>query len=83
VRFPPPRPLRRRPAGAPDRRALGVAGDDPAALALVSEFIERIGFDAVPLGRLSDGWMLEPGGRVFGTPMRRGDFERSLGVVVA
>jgi len=72
-----------RPAGDPDRRALGVAGDDLAAVALVSQFVGRIGFDAVPVGRLAAGRMLEPDGPVFGRPMSRADFERSLGAVAA
>jgi predicted dinucleotide-binding enzyme len=35
----------RRPGGSPDRRALGVAGDDPAAVDAVASIIERIGYD--------------------------------------
>jgi len=72
-----------RHAGDRDRRALGVAGDDPAAVALVGEFVERIGFDAVPVGRLSAGRLLEPDGPVFGRPMSRANFERSLAAVAA
>jgi predicted dinucleotide-binding enzyme len=72
-----------RASGDPDRRALGVAGDDPAAVALVSEFVERVGFDPVPVGGLAAGRMLEPDGPVFGTPMSRPEFERSLGGVPA
>jgi predicted dinucleotide-binding enzyme len=72
-----------RPAGDPDRRALGIAGDDPAAVALVSELVERIGFDPVPVGGLAAGRLLEPTGPVFGTPMRRREFARTLGGVAA
>jgi predicted dinucleotide-binding enzyme len=67
-----------RPAGHPDRRALGVAGDDPAAVELVSELVERIGFDAIAIGGLSAGRLLEPDGPVFARPMPRAEFERSL-----
>jgi predicted dinucleotide-binding enzyme len=67
----------RRPAGAPDRRALGVASDDPAAAGVVAEFIERIGYDAVRLNSLSAGRVLGPGGPVFGISLRRADFERA------
>src|SRR3979490_447237 len=56
----------RRPAGSPERRALGVAGDDPGAVDAVADVIERIGYDAVRLGSLSAGRLLEPGGPVFG-----------------
>ena len=68
----------RRPAGSPDRRALGVAGDDPGAVEIVTELIERIGYDAIRFGRLSAGRLLEPGGPVFGVPLRRAEFERAV-----
>lgn len=47
------------PAGSPDRRALIVAGDDKAAREAVAAFIETIGFDAVDLGELSEGWRIQ------------------------
>jgi 8-hydroxy-5-deazaflavin:NADPH oxidoreductase len=65
----------RRPAGSPERRALGVASDEPHALQAVANLVERIGYDAVPLGRLRAGRLLEPGGPVFGVPLRRAEFE--------
>jgi 8-hydroxy-5-deazaflavin:NADPH oxidoreductase len=68
----------RRPAGSPQRRALGVASDDPGALDVVADVIERIGYDTVLLDSLSAGRLLEPGGPVFGASMRRSDFERAL-----
>lgn len=55
-----------RPHGAPDRRAIAVAGDDPAALALVSRFVDDLGFDPVPVGTLADGVRLEPHQAAFG-----------------
>jgi predicted dinucleotide-binding enzyme len=68
----------RRPTGSPDRRALGVAGNDPSAVDVVAEFIERIGYDPVRLGSLRAGRLLEPGGPVFGVALRRTDFEQAL-----
>jgi predicted dinucleotide-binding enzyme len=68
----------RRPRGSPERRALGVAGDDPAAVDVVAEFIERIGYDAVRFDRLSAGRLLEPGGPVFGALLHRSEFERAV-----
>ncbi|MDW5324806.1 NADPH-dependent F420 reductase [Plantactinospora sp. KLBMP9567] len=68
----------RRPAGDPDRRALGVAGDDKAATGLVAEVVERIGYDAVPLDSLAAGRLLEPGGPVFGASLRRPEFETAV-----
>jgi 8-hydroxy-5-deazaflavin:NADPH oxidoreductase len=68
----------RRPGGSPQRRALGVAGDDPAAVGIVADIIERIGYDSVQLDRLSDGRLLEPGGPVFGAVLRRSEFELAV-----
>jgi predicted dinucleotide-binding enzyme len=41
-----------RPAGAADRSALAIAGDDPAAKAEVTRFLDRIGYDTVDAGAL-------------------------------
>jgi predicted dinucleotide-binding enzyme len=55
----------RRPRGAPDRIAVGAAGDDPAAVGAVMRLIDRIGFDPVDAGPLVDGLVLEPDGSPF------------------
>jgi 8-hydroxy-5-deazaflavin:NADPH oxidoreductase len=68
----------RRPAGSPDRRALGVASDDPCAADVVADLIERIGYDAVQLNGLSAGRLLEPGGPVFGASLRRAEFDLAV-----
>jgi predicted dinucleotide-binding enzyme len=68
----------RRPRGSPERRALGVAGDDPRAVDVVAELIERIGYDAVRFDRLSAGRLLEPGGPVFGASLHRSEFELAV-----
>jgi 8-hydroxy-5-deazaflavin:NADPH oxidoreductase len=68
----------RRPAGSPDRRALGVASDDPRAAEVVAELVERVGYDAVRLGSLSAGRVLEPGGPVFGALLHRPEFELAV-----
>jgi predicted dinucleotide-binding enzyme len=73
----------RQPSGSPYRRALGVAGDDPGAVEVVADVIERIGYDAVRLESLSSGRLLEPGGPVFGVALRRPVFERALSAEVA
>ena len=73
----------RRPVGSPERRALGVAGDDPAAVDVVAELVERIGYDAVRLDSLSEGRLLEPGSPIFGASLRRADFELALRAVAA
>jgi len=68
----------RRPAGAPDRRALGVASDDLDARDVVAEVVERIGYDTVRLNSLRAGRLLEPGGPVFGASLRRSEFELAV-----
>jgi predicted dinucleotide-binding enzyme len=68
----------RRPVGSRERRALGVAGDDPAAVGAVAEVIERIGYDAVRLDSLRAGRVLEPGGPVFGALLPRAEFQAAL-----
>lgn len=55
-----------REPGHPGRRALGIAGDDPQAVAAIAEMIERFGFDAVPTGPLATGRALQPGTPIFG-----------------
>ncbi|AXT85934.1 NADP oxidoreductase [Aeromicrobium sp. A1-2] len=46
--------------GTTDRRALAIAGDDAAAKAEVSAFIDAVGFDVVDLGALPEGWRVQP-----------------------
>jgi predicted dinucleotide-binding enzyme len=48
-----------RPAGASDRRALVIAGDDAAAKATVSKLLDQFGFDAVDAGLLKEGWRIQ------------------------
>ncbi|MEU8642725.1 MULTISPECIES: NADPH-dependent F420 reductase [unclassified Streptomyces] len=57
---------RARPAGAPDRLALPVAGDDAAAKQRVRDLIDEIGFDTVDAGGLDDSWRQQPGTPVYG-----------------
>ena len=69
---------RARPAGDPDRRAAGVAGDDPAAVATIAGLIDRIGYDPVRLDSLRAGRVLQPGGPVFGAVLTLPEFERAV-----
>lgn len=55
-----------RPAGAAGRKAIGIAGDDPADLAVVESFVDALGFDPVLAGPLAEGKRFEPGTEVFG-----------------
>jgi predicted dinucleotide-binding enzyme len=64
----------RRPPGDPDRRALGVAGDDPVAVATVAAIVDRIGYDVITMDSLRAGRAFEPGGPVFGASLSRDEF---------
>ena len=64
----------RRPSGAPDRRALGVASDTPEAAGLIASLVDGIGYDAVTVDSLRDGAAFEPGGPVFGARLTADEF---------
>lgn len=57
-----------RTAGADDRSALPIAGDDTAAKAQVTELLDALGYDAVDIGTLADSWRSEPGTPVYVQP---------------
>lgn len=67
-----------RPAGAPDRVALAVAGDDPDAVTIVARIVDDLGFDPVPAGSLADTGKLEPDGPVFGKQLDAPAMRRAL-----
>jgi len=47
------------PAGAPRRRAIGIAADDSEAKERAISFINEIGFDVVDVGPLAEGWRVQ------------------------
>jgi predicted dinucleotide-binding enzyme len=57
-----------RAAGAPDRSALPIAGDDAGAKAAVTAFLDAIGWDAVDAGPLAEGWRFERDTPAYGAP---------------
>ena len=48
-----------RPAGAKNRRALVIAGDDEAAKTTVASLLDQFGFDTVDAGPLKEGWRIQ------------------------
>jgi predicted dinucleotide-binding enzyme len=73
-----------KPAGSPGRIALPVAGDDPAAKAVVIRLLDELGFDGVDAGGLDESWRQQPDTPVYGTDLdaegvRRGLAEASPG----
>jgi 8-hydroxy-5-deazaflavin:NADPH oxidoreductase len=69
---------RARPSGAQDRRAVGVAADDPAATDAIAGLVDRLGYDPVHFETLRAGRVLQPGGPVFGVSLTLPEFERAV-----
>ncbi|QDO87850.1 NADP oxidoreductase [Ornithinimicrobium ciconiae] len=67
-----------RPAGAPGRTAIGIAGDDPADLATASRIVDDLGFDPVVVGPLASGAALQPGTEAFGADVVAAQLETML-----
>ncbi len=67
-----------RPAGAPDRRALPIAGDDAEAKQAASGLLESLGYDAVDAGPLKEGWRFERARPAYCVPLDRKALEAAL-----
>jgi 8-hydroxy-5-deazaflavin:NADPH oxidoreductase len=67
-----------KPAGAPGRIALPVAGDDQAAKAAVLELVDELGFDGVDAGGLDESWRQQPGTPVYTTDLDAKGVRRAL-----
>jgi predicted dinucleotide-binding enzyme len=67
-----------KPAGTPGRIALPVAGDDPAAKAVVMRLIDELGFDPVDAGGLDESWRQQPDTPVYGTDFDAEGVRRAL-----
>jgi 8-hydroxy-5-deazaflavin:NADPH oxidoreductase len=57
-----------RPAGAADRTALPIAGNDPGARKQAAELLSLLGYDAVDMGPLSESWRSQLGTPAFCAP---------------
>ncbi|WP_413528814.1 NADPH-dependent F420 reductase [Rahnella inusitata] len=66
------------PAGAPDRRALPLAGDDKATKQIIVSLYDAFGFDAVDAGALSEGWRFQRAMPSYCVRMTKGELERVL-----
>jgi predicted dinucleotide-binding enzyme len=66
-----------KPAGAPGRIALPVAGDDPGK-AVVLRLVEELGFDGVDAGSLDESWRQQPGTPVYTTDLDAEGVRRAL-----
>ena len=64
-----------RPAGAPDRSTLMIAGDDAGAKRTASDVIRAIGYDVLDTGSLADSWRFQRDQAAYaGAYTRDGDF---------
>lgn len=66
------------PAGSPERLALPVAGDDPAAKLKVMALIDELGFDPVDAGGLDQSWRQQPGTPVYGKELGAAEVRAAL-----
>jgi 8-hydroxy-5-deazaflavin:NADPH oxidoreductase len=67
-----------RPAGAPDRRALVIAGDDEDAKTTVTHLLDQFGFDTVDAGPLREGWRIQRDTPGYGPRRNAADLRRDL-----
>ncbi|KRM85214.1 NADPH-dependent F420 reductase [Liquorilactobacillus vini] len=67
-----------RPQGAPDRKAIAIAGDQPTALAIVKQFVDSLGFDPLVIGPLVQGKLLQPGSPAFGADVTKAELKAIL-----
>jgi predicted dinucleotide-binding enzyme len=67
-----------KPAGTPGRIALPVAGDDPAAKAIILRLLDNIGFDGVDAGALDESWRQQPSTPVYATDFDAAGVRRAL-----
>jgi predicted dinucleotide-binding enzyme len=67
-----------RPAGAPNRLALPVAGDDARAKDIVLQLVNQLGFDGVDAGGLDDSWRQQPGTPVYAKDSDAASVQRGL-----
>jgi predicted dinucleotide-binding enzyme len=57
------------PAGAPQRIALPIAGDDARAKGIVIALVDALGFDGIDAGALDESWRQQPGTPVYCTDL--------------
>jgi len=58
-----------KPAGTAGRAVVPVAGDDPAAMSIVLELVNQLGFDGLDAGPLAESWRQQPGTPIYTTDL--------------
>ena len=69
-----------RPAGAPDRVGIPIAGNDDEAKRTVAALIDEMGFDAVDVGNLGEGRRFQPGSPVYALALTAEEIRGHLGI---
>jgi predicted dinucleotide-binding enzyme len=69
-----------RPPETKNRRALVIAGDDPAAKAVVTQLLDDFGFDTVDAGPLKEGWRIQRDTPGYGPRRNAEELRRDLAV---
>ncbi len=64
--------------GAPNRRALVIAGDDATAKATVTKLLDQFGFDTVDAGALKEGWRIQRATPGYGPRRNRAELRADL-----
>jgi 8-hydroxy-5-deazaflavin:NADPH oxidoreductase len=67
------------PEGDPKRRALALAGDDPAAKQLVAGLYNEFGFDALDIGGLDESWRIDAGQPAFVVRQNLAELKANVG----
>lgn len=67
-----------KPAGAPGRIALPVAGDDEADKARLIRLFDELGFDGIDSGGLDESWRQQPGTPVYATDLEAKSIHKAL-----
>lgn len=72
-----------KPPGAPDRKAIAIAGDNPEDVATASTIVDQLGFDPLVIGTLQDGVRLEAGQPAFGANVTSTELKKLVHVASA